>query len=491
MKLRGLTSALVQRWQFARQHGITFEGYRDLYAALGYARELTVQDYRDRYNRGGLAARLVEAFPRATWRGTGELVEDEDPDKVTEFEQAWNDLNNKLKVWSTLMRADILAGLGQYAVVLIGGKGEIDQELAHSSAKDLLYLQPFAEDDASIQTYDIDPGSERFGMPETYMLKRVRSGVVTSQQFGRSVHWTRIIHIADSALEDGIFGTPRLQRCWNYFDDLEKVVGAGAEAFWLRAHQGYQFNLSPEMTIEPGSAEETALKDEVDEFVHGMRRFVRTQGVELKTLGSDVANFNAQVDAILTLIAGATGIPKRILTGSEQGQLASSQDRSNWRDQVQDRRDGWASPLVVRPLVDRLVEYGYLPEPEQYEVRWPTIQFLDEVERADVAMKWADINAKYGGEVVIEPNEIRDRLLELEPLVVRAEPIIQPAPAVAPGPVPEGMEEAEEEAPPPPSPSEEEETKEEETEETPDDDEEDVEDEDVEDGASKSPDEEQ
>jgi hypothetical protein len=444
MGLRSLASTLIERYQFARQHGITFGGKRDMYDALGYARVLTPMDYRERYERGDIAARIVEALPKATWRGTGELVEDEDPDNVTDFEQAWFDLNDKLKIWSVLARADILSGINRYAVVLIGTKGDISSELDKGKPGELLYLTPFPEDDAVIESYVTDSADERFGLPLTYQLKRTRAagGTGVSANFGRSAHWSRVLHIACDTLDDAVFGQPRLQRVWNRLDDLDKVSGGGAEAFWLRAHQGYQLKLDPDVVIEPDSAEAKALNDEVDEYVNGMRRYVRTRGMEMQVHSSDVADFSRPIDALLTLIAGATGIPKRILVGSEMGQLASTQDRSNWRDQVQDRRDGWASPQVLRPFVDRLIEYGYLPEPKEYEVRWPTIQFLDETERAEVANKWATINAAYKGEAVIEPNEIRDRLLDLPPLKARQEALVQPAPEVAPAKVPPGMKAA-------------------------------------------------
>ena len=50
---------------------------------------------------------------------------------------------------------------------------------------------------------------------------------------------------------------------------------------------------------------------------HQQTRFISTQGVDVNPLGSDTADFSPNADAILTQIAGATGYPKRILTGSQ------------------------------------------------------------------------------------------------------------------------------------------------------------------------------
>ena len=87
-QIRALASDLASRAGLASLAGLTFGGARDLYQALGYQRKLLPQDYRDRYKRNGIAARVVEAFPKATWRGGAELIEDEDPTETTDFEPA-------------------------------------------------------------------------------------------------------------------------------------------------------------------------------------------------------------------------------------------------------------------------------------------------------------------------------------------------------------------------------------------------------------------
>ena len=43
--------------------------------------------------------------------------------------------------------------------------------------------------------------------------------------FNRKVHWTRVIHIAESTLENPIYGIPRLRPVYNRLMDIEKVTG--------------------------------------------------------------------------------------------------------------------------------------------------------------------------------------------------------------------------------------------------------------------------
>jgi hypothetical protein len=405
--IRALSNILSTRSSIASKAGLTFGGNRDIFDVLGYKKSITPEDYRERYKRNSVAKRVVTASPKATWRGGIELIEDEDPNTKTTFEKAWKELNNKFNVWSTLLRADILAGLGRFSVVLIGAPGNLDQELGRG---ELLYLSPFSEQDVSISNFVTDVTDERYGLAETYKFSRL--GTTGAGGAQRDVHWSRVLHIADEMLDEQVYGTPRMECVWNNLDDLEKIVGGGSEAFWQRAHQGYQVNVDKDIEMEEGDM--TDLEAEVDEFVHGMRRFARLRGAKIEALGSDVANFKNQVDSVIELISSGTGIPKRILMGSERGELASSQDESNWQDRIDDRRIQFAEPQVIRPFIDRLIEYSMLPKAE-YEVRWPESQDLDQKEKAEVADKLAGLNKKVGG-TVITAAEIRDRLLDLDPI---------------------------------------------------------------------------
>jgi hypothetical protein len=213
-------------------------------------------------------------------------------------------------------------------------------------------------------------------------------------------------------LDDPINGNPLLRRVWNRLDDKDKVVGGGSEAYWLRVHMGLVFNLDPALKVE--ATELAKLKEEAEEFAHNMRRTIAARGFTVDALTSDVSNFSNQLDTIVTLIASATGIPKRILLGSERGELASSQDSETWDEKVRDRRNEFGTP-IVKTVIDRFVQYGALPEPKLYTVRWPNITELTEAEKATIAGAWAGLSGKAGG-TVVTPAEIRDKVLGLPKL---------------------------------------------------------------------------
>lgn len=429
------TTALVDRYKFFRGAGVTFGGDRDLYLIFGYNDFLTPLDYRSRYERGGIAGRVVDALPKATWRGQGTLVEDEDPKIDTKFEKDWQSLDKRLKIWPTFERADILSRVTSFAVIMIGVKGAGGTETPlpkGTGPDDVIFLsdpymggagpsvsrgvrvRPAREAivaDATITDWDTDVTSPRFGRPLYYQLSRVNAAIPLP---ALRVHWSRIIHFADGAIEDGIFGEPALRRPWNYFDDLEKVCGGGAEAFFLRANKGTQFDI--DKGVKNLSTEEKKdFKEQIDAYVHGMTRVLRTRGVNVTDLGSNVADFSNPIDAIVTLIAGTSTIPKRILTGAEAGELASSQDRENWRDQVIGRQTGYAEPFLLRQLADRLIENGYLTEPKDYKAEWQHTQVMTEDERSAGALSWAQVNAAQGS-IVFTDDEIRDHWYGMDPL---------------------------------------------------------------------------
>jgi hypothetical protein len=194
---------------------------------------------------------------------------------------------------------------------------------------------------------------------------------------------------------------------------LEKITGGTAESFFQRAKQVLHANIDKDVTFtDPQMA---AMKSKFEEYQNNITTFIPTRGVDVKFLESSSAKSAAEADVILTQIAGTTKIPKRILTGSEMGELASAQDAANFDSRVKDRRSGYAEPVIMRPLVDRLIEYGYLPTPAQYEVGWPVEETMDEKGKSDFAMTLANVNKTFDG-VVFTEDEIRDMAFDKEPL---------------------------------------------------------------------------
>lgn len=403
--------ALVDRLQFAIKHGLRFGGKRDLYEALGYSLTIRPEEYIERYRRGGIARRIVNAYPETTWTLGTFIVENPDPDTLTPFESQVETLFKRLDVWGRILRADILACNGQYSALFIGAPGLPSTELPRlRSADEILYLTPVPEISASISK-KVEGLSEisnpRYGLPLEYTL-------TLSNNQSIKVHWSRVIHVTTNPLESDIYSSPILESVWNYLDDADKLVGGGSEASWREMHKGLHINVDKDFNLSTEA--ETAFEEQIEAYRHGLERDLRTKGVEITPLGSTVPSFSGNTTSVLELIAGTLAIPKRILTGSERGELASSQDDLNFESRISERRGRFAVPLVNQ-LITRLMEYGALPEVETYEVVWPEEIELSEGEKAKIVGQIALAN-KNNGSIIMTNDEIRDSYYGLEPLEI-------------------------------------------------------------------------
>ena len=405
------TAAIIQRHLFATTHNMTFGGKRSEYTALGYEETLSYDIYLDRYERGGIAERLVEAHPRATWSGGATIVETHNVASETKFEKDVVKLFKRLDIWARLLRADILAGIGRYSVLLIGAKGDLESPLPKmSSIDDVLFITPLSESSATIGDLEEDATNRRFGLPKFYNIS------VGATKTAKKVHHSRIIHVAEGLLENDLFGKPRLRAVWNNLDDLTKVVGGGAEAAWKRMDPGMQLDLDPE--TEMGAEEEAALDDEIDYYQHGLSRVMRTRGVDLKLLASTVQSFGPNSNAIVTLISATTGIPHRILTGSERGELASTQDRNNWNDRIVERRQEFAT-TVINDFIDVLIASGALDDPGDYETIWVELDEMSDDRKAEMVKNLTQANkaqSEAEGSIVLTANELRKVVFKLDKL---------------------------------------------------------------------------
>lgn len=392
-----LEGTVINRASLAGKMGMQYSGIRDVYQALGYppAGELTYDHYLAKYLRQDIAKAVIDRPVRATWQGPLELIE---PNKTedTPFELEWAKLCRDIGIKAILSRLDRLTGIGRYGVLLLGLDDVNSKEGFKLPVKDgkrqLLYIQPFGEKFATIKELEKDPKSARYGRPLFY---EITASDPNGGTFDVLVHYTRILHVTDEPLESDVYGTPRLEAIYNRLLDLDKVVGGDAEMFWRGARPGFEGKVDPEYQITEAVKDD--LLNQVDEYEHDLRRFLINEGVELKALAQQIADPSSHLESILKCISAETGIPIRVLSGSERGQLASTQDTSEWKQYVQTRREDHAEPNIVRPFVSLLLKYGILPTPseEDYVVKWNDLFSLSEKDRVDIGKARATALREY------------------------------------------------------------------------------------------------
>lgn len=428
----GANSPLSGRADLANALGKTFGGDRDIYETLGYDEDPTVEDYRARYQRQDIARAVIDKPAETTWREEPELTDDEDKDNQTPFESDVETLYREHELQARWEAVDRLAGIGHFGLLILGFAD--DAELSEpvnaarlSGPEDLAYIMPVGED--RVEGWDLvqDDRDERFGLPNTYEIDLSRDdSFSTEDTFGsdttREVHWERVIHVpAGNTLDNELIGRPRLEAVYNRLQDLEKVVGGSAEMFWRAADYGLALSADPEYAGQMSPDDRDRMEEELEAWYHGMQPFLRLSGMEVERLGGDEADPTGIVEQILKLIAGETGIPQRILTGSERGELASTQDRASWLGHIAERQRNFGEPKVVRATFDRFIDFGVVTSPADsgYEVDWPNLFELSEVERAEVANQLSaalKASRRQGAnEPVLSQGEVRQEIFGLDP----------------------------------------------------------------------------
>lgn len=374
----------------ASQRRKTHGGRRDLMEVLGYSTRPDFNEYWARYTRQDVATRVIDLPVDQTWGGG--------PLQVKGFD-GWEAFEKRLKITSRFTELDRLASIGEYAVLLIGVKEEnpTTDNLAKPLGKigsldDIAYLRQYSRASVTVKQSVSDTGDERFGLPEIYEID-VSSGLTTTKTAKSAtntnsikVHWSRVLHVTPNQTLGEIVGISRLAPILDRLHDLDKVVGGIAEMVWLGAdrslvieHEGAGASVA---SVE-GKAD---ARRQLEEFSHGIQRILNLRGAKAKALAPNVPDPTGVVQALLQLISAGSGIPMRILVGSERGEMASTQDRDNFADGIANRRTVHAQPRIVVPFYEWLEAHVEgAPAAEGLETIWPPISVLSQKETAEIA----------------------------------------------------------------------------------------------------------
>ena len=388
----------------------------DIEKACNYPSTLTINDYRNIYNRYGLAKRVVHIWPDECWQSSPTVYESEGPE-ITPFEKAWEELNTKFSLFTYLHRADVLSGIGAYGGILLGVNdgakpdkpvSGFEESNGKKKEHELIYVQVYDESLLKIEDIEKNMQNSRYSYPKAYSVQISEGGLKAGDRVEQRVHWSRIVHLADNRESSEIVGVSRLQMVYNYLSDAKKVAGGSGEMFWKGGFPGYTFELSPEAAELGAEMDTESIKEQMLLWATGTQRWLALQGVTAKSLDPQLSDPTGHLDIQLRLIAISMGVPYRVLLGSEEGKLASTQDKRTWNSRVTRRQNNYCTPMIIRPFIDHLIMIGCLPEPKQYTVVWPDLNVSTEDEIAKVALNRTDSFSKYvagGVDVLVPPRK--------------------------------------------------------------------------------------
>jgi len=378
----------------------------DIDNACNYPASLTITDYKTFYDRMGLAKRAVQIWPDECWHSSPKIFEEESPEE-TAFEKAWKELEIQRSLFMYLHKIDVLSGIGEYGLLLLGfddglplnkpvaGVDPVTGEIIDKKRKEtkLLYMRAYHQGVLTINKTEKSITSPRYGMPTKYTIQYKDTG--TTDLTSASVHWTRVLHVADNRESSEVLGVSRLQPIYNNLQDIKKVSGGSGEMFWKGGFPGYAMELTPEAIAAGAEIDTESVKEQMVAYSTGLQRWLSLQGVTVKSLNPQVSDPTGHVDIHFKLVAVSLGVPYRVLLGSEEAKLASVQDKRTWNNRVARRQNNYLSPLLLRPFIDRLIAVGCLPIPKQYVVVWPDLNAATDDDISKIALSRTEAFAKY------------------------------------------------------------------------------------------------
>lgn len=374
------------RYEFSRALGISHGGRRDLYDVYGYDQKLRFERIFQYARREGIANRVAFGIPKSCWRNGFEIIDES-------TEEASNEADiialNKRGLVSRLERADILNRIGNFSVLFVGvpdGR-EPSQPLGRANPAKLgeVYFKPFGYDGIQVTQFVTDPKNPRYGLPKMYQVQVMDRGDndKDTTKSALNVHWSRIIHLNENALDSDIEGMPALEPIFNRILDIDKATGGAAEAYFRNASPKYAFEIDPEFASDITDDEKEQFDEAAKKFTNDMQNMIRTAGTSVKTLPTPHHSPLDTVKTALWAISGNTGIPLRILTGEGSGQLAGSEDKLAYNSIINDRQTVKCSQWVEAVLVI-LANANMIKLPEVYTIEWPKEEAQSQKEEAEI-----------------------------------------------------------------------------------------------------------
>ena len=389
---------------------------RDIYQECGFPKSITQELLYGLYKRNPIAKKIITVRPNHSWKVTPEIFEISDAEETTEFEKAISELHSQMRssdipsenqeetgwyrdelgspLWELFKEVDIKCGVGLlgFSVILIGfddGK-PLSEPLEKGKAKRVLYCDVYDEKDIDIQEYYTDPTKKNYLQPMMYSLKN------TSANNERTVkaHHTRVIHVANSVMSSAVEGVSRLENSFNLIHGSDKLIGAAPEGYWKMAFTKMLLEALPGIT--KSDVDIPSLKSDIKNWENGLQGVMGVFGLKGNPISPKVTDPGPFIDMLVDLVAVGEDIPKRILQGSERGELASSQDKQEWNEVIRERQLRFISPCIIAKFLNRLIWAGVLPEPKQgFKIEWPNMNELDLKEAAEVMSLRAEAFAKF------------------------------------------------------------------------------------------------
>jgi hypothetical protein len=365
--------------------------------ACGYVVDPTPQQMRDQYDTDGIAARVVNIYPEETWVHPPEISENLGS-KDTSFEKAFVELERRVQLWYNCAIADELSGIGGYGILFLGYDDGPNPErpVNEKRVNNLLYVQPFDELDARVTELETDISNERYGLPVNYMIKfgAVDSTTNTATVSEVNVHWSRVIHIAEPRGGSRWRGAGKMAKVFPALQNIMKILGGSAEMFWGGGFPGLAVENMPGLN-EAVEFDKASVATEMRNYFNKMQRWLGFENLSVKTLDTNIADPSNHIAVQYANICTAIQAPVKVFMGTEAGHMASQEDTLRWNTRIGKRQNNVTNPIIVIPLIERLIRHQALPKPKQFYSVWEDLNLPSNKERADFGLKITQAMLQY------------------------------------------------------------------------------------------------
>lgn len=428
-----------QRQDFlAAIYGLGNQKRRTLWAECGYPQNLSFKHYYKAYTRNSVGFAAVTRLSDGCWVDTPVIVDGAKNNESTKT-TAWEKRADKLfkKLWKSIKEADKRNLVGQYSALIIqvreedGAKWE-DELLPGSLAKleelALVKLIPVWQEQLTVAEYQTDLNKEDYGEPVYYQFNE---SAVGKSKKGRDIkiHKSRIILLNEGGDDNQPkTGVSLLEPGYNKLLDIEKTSGGSAEGFLKNASRQLSIRMSDKVDLRELKRQAeamghkdvvSAINDQIQKLNSGIDSALITQEGDASVLSVAASDPTSTWMVAANEFAASIQIPFTILFGQQTGRLASDEDKTDWANRCNGRRNGFLSDVITQ-ILERFWTVGIIPPPKSGEVTISWSDLLAPSERDKIAnakelAAVATTSQSAYGMSVIKPNEIRE-VLGYEPL---------------------------------------------------------------------------
>jgi hypothetical protein len=256
----------------------------------------------------------------------------------------------------------------------------------------LLFMRSFDASQFDVVRWESNPYSPRFNRPVMYRVSLTDyrdQGGVGQPRNTIFVHWTRVVHVADNgnqASSSTTLAPPRMKAVLNDVLGDQKVACGAPEMYWKAAMAGVFFFTNPaagpDVSVDPAKVMESFRR-----YDNGMQKAIVGKGFQAQVLSRTVADPTPYHNLCVERICIKLGIPVRVFKGSERGELASSQDDAQFNDVIRERQNGYVTPHIIFPVLDKLIALGCVRPPKPgkgYKVKWPDLDSTTDKDKAAI-----------------------------------------------------------------------------------------------------------